>query len=696
VTSPRIVPFLLLAAAWWPGRLVGIFDGAPLDTALDAIFLGLLLPILLWLVPSACRDRRVQFLVITLLAWKAVSSTLVQDGLCVRVFPARAGADGAITALKNWDVRTDWRSAEPACSAIADRPYVEDRQFPLWLLYNFPVAGHETPQGGEPRSAEARLIMTGTILVDGGGVLRLWTSPSVAAALTVNGAPAPVTGVSLAAGNHDVVIDATVRDFNWILAPLWNDEDLFSEATVTVAPLSTIDRLVRPWANWIAFLLIAALLALLFAHAYAAIREWQLIAWIVLSAAAGASVAAYVPQRNWHFAALLVLVGCLVRVPDGLKSIRGAFLLVAPAWLALNIVHVFHDKGFGRMDLLMAGNDWWSFQGYAYRIYMQGFWLEGGETVFWFQPFYRWIAGALHLLFGQSPIGENYWDALAVVIFALFSFEVVRSIYGFRWGCAASVVTLTTFLSGPGYVFVGRGLSEISSAAFIYCGALLICRAREQNRVRLLFIAGAFAVLGVWTRLNNLPMAIALAAFAWPLSQPSAALWRPRTLFANAWYPALVLVPMVIAVGMVLFMLRTWYYTGVFSLFHGTQATSLAVWKPGMTAGEAALAMLDSVMMIATTADPPRYHNGALPIMAGAALSLAALSGAGWVGRLPLPLIALTLAAFSSALVARGSAYSGRFSVHVVGATVAVVMCAIAHLATQPNARRQPTVSAGE
>jgi hypothetical protein len=678
----------MLAAAWWPGRLVGIFDGAPFDTALDAIFLGLLLPILLWLLPAACRDRRIQLLVITLLAWKAVSSTLVQDGLCVGVFPTRAGADGTITALKNWDARTDWRSKVPVCSAIADRPYVEDRQFPLWLIYNFPVAGHETPRGGEPRSAEARVVMTGTVLVNGGGVLRVRTSPAVEARLSVDGVSAGAEGVALAAGAHDVIIDATVRDFGWILEPQWNEQNLFSAATVTVAPPSTIDRLVRPWANRISFMLVTAWLALLLAHAYAAIRDWQVLTWIAVSAAAGAIVAADVPQRYWHYASLLLLGTCLVRVPDGLRNMRGAFLLFFPAWLGLNVVHIYYDKGFGRMDLLMPGNDWWNFQGYAYRIYMQGFWLEGGEPVFWFQPFYRWIAGALHLLFGQSPIGENYWDAVAVMIFALFSFEAVRIRHGFRWGCAAGALAVTTFLSGPGYVFVGRGLSEISSAAFIYIGALLVIRAREHNRVQLLFAAGAFAVLGAWTRLNNLPMAIAIAVFAWPLSQRSSSLWKVRTLVSDAWSPALVIVPLVIAFGMFLFTLRTWYYTGVLGLFHGTQATSLAVWMPDMTVAEGVRAMFDSVLMIATTTDPPRYHDGALPVMAGAALSLAALSGAGWLGRLPLPLIAFTLAAFSSALVVRGSAYSGRFSIHVVGATVAVVIWAAAELASTLNIRR--------
>lgn len=673
-----MLPILALAALWWPGRLAGVFDGAPLDTALDAVFLGLLAPILLWLLPAARRDRRVQLVAIALLAWKALSSTMAQDGLCVRVLPTRAGADGAVSALKNWDVRTDWRSAEPVCSAIADRPFLEDRQFPLWLLYNFPVAGHETPRGGEPRSAEARLIMSGMVVADTAGVLRVRTSPTLTVRVTVDGNPVGIDGVSLAAGPHDVVIDATVREFNWILAPLWNGEDLFRASTVTVSPLSSVDLIVRPWARGISPGLVSALLLLLATHLYAAMGDRQVLGWIAASAAAGALTAAFVPQRRWHYVALLLLVACALRVPAGLRNVRGAFLLLAPAWLALNVVHVYYDKGFGRMDLLMPGNDWWNFQMYAYRIYMQGYWLEGGEPLFWFQPFYRWIAGALHLLFGQSPVGENYWDAVAVVVFTLFCFEAVRLVHGFRWGCAAGAVALVTFLSGPGYVFVGRGLSEISSAAFIYLAALLVIRARDETSVPLALAAGGLAVVGVWTRLNNLPIALGVAAFAWPLTEPSATVWKPRSWFANAWPPALIVVPAALALGMSVFALRTWYYTGIFSVFHGTQAATLAVWKPGMPAGEVARAMLDSVLMVATTTDPPGYHNGALPIMIGAALSLAAVSGLGWVGRLPLPLVGFTLAAFSSALVARGTSYSGRFSIHVVGATVAVTMCAIA------------------
>jgi hypothetical protein len=94
-------------------------------------------------------------------------------------------------------------------------------------------------------------------------------------------------------------------------------------------------------------------------------------------------------------------------------------------------------------------------------------------------------------------------------------------------------------------------------------------------------------------------------------------------------------------------------------------------------------------MMLAMTTDPPRYHNGAIPILAGAALSLAALVGAPLARRLPLILVAWTIAGFVPALLVRGNGYSGRFSVHLVGATVAVVICALAAAAPRAAAARQ-------
>ena len=196
---PRLVAVLALAALWWPARLAGIFDGAPFDSASDAIVLGLLLPLLLWLMPEVCRDRRAQVLVIALLAWKAFSAlTLVQDGLCVRV--SAPAADGGRVTVKNWDVRTDWLSPNPACSAIATRSYVEERLFPVWLPFNFPAAKAAAP---------IQLTMSGTIGVEEAGALGVRAGPSVDATARSDG--------------HRVEIDATLNaEQNWTLIPTWN------------------------------------------------------------------------------------------------------------------------------------------------------------------------------------------------------------------------------------------------------------------------------------------------------------------------------------------------------------------------------------------------------------------------------------------------------------------------------------------
>ena len=233
-------------------------------------------------------------------------------------------------------------------------------------------------------------------------------------------------------------------------------------------------------------------------------------------------------------------------------------------------------------------------------------------------------------------------------------------------GIVAGALALTVYLSGPGHVFIGRGLSEISSAGCIYLSALCVIAAREPRSLRLLLAAGVFGVLGVWTRLNNLPMALAAAIFAWPLDAPASTIWKPREWTVNLWRRAAVAVPAALAIGMGLFALRTWYYTGEFSVFFGTQGGARAVWQPGMALRDAASAACSSVMMVAPR-DPPRFHNGDVAILAGAAFSAMAFVGVPLVRRLPLALVVFTIAGFASALLARGSAYSGRFSVHVVG-----------------------------
>jgi len=259
----------------------------------------------------------------------------------------------------------------------------------------------------------------------------------------------------------------------------------------------------------------------------------------------------------------------------------------------------------------------------------------------------------------------------------LFAYLTVARLRGFAWGMFAALIPLVMFLVGPALEFVGFGLSEISSASFIY----LACFFAMRNRGADAMVAGVLVTLGFWTRLNNLPMGIAVAAFALPLATATGDWWRiPRWLPLVRWR-IVVAIAAVLIVGCLLFSWRTWYYTGVFGLFHGTQRDFLAVWKPGMTFREAVPAMISSVMMVVTGQDPPRFALHASPLVAGGLISIAAVLGIRGFRDAPLPVVAMFIAGLSGALITRGWGHEGRFSVHLYGSAASLCGWAIGSLA---------------
>ena len=68
----------------------------------------------------------------------------------------------------------------------------------------------------------------------------------------------------------------------------------------------------------------------------------------------------------------------------------------------------------------------------------------------------------------------------------------------------------------------------------------------------------------------------------------------------------------------VLFAARTWYYTGIFSVFYGTQRQYLTLWPAGAGLWTVATAMADSVFMVLSVNDPPRWDPYALPVLCDA------------------------------------------------------------------------------
>jgi hypothetical protein len=311
---------------------------------------------------------------------------------------------------------------------------------------------------------------------------------------------------------------------------------------------------------------------------------------------------------------------------------------------------------------------------------MNGFWLEGGSKVFDYQPLYRWMTGALHLIFGDSSVGEAYWDAICLLMGAAVAFVLVERTAGFRWAVAAAAATLATFSLGTIWYFVGRGLSEVSAAGWGFLAALTLLRNRGA-RPALAMLAGAFAVLMFYARLNHLLFAVCLLALPIPLAVPSR--WRDALHEAasiNVCAAALYLGTF--AAGIALFATRTWWYTGVFSLLYGTSLKNNDTGLRLTTLGDGAVwtRIWHSLRALVWMNEPPSPDPRAALVVVGVLLSAAALLQVPKVNRLPLSIAVVTIGACVSSFLAHTHNYPGRMSIHLAPFAIAMTATAGARL----------------
>jgi hypothetical protein len=187
-----------------------------------------------------------------------------------------------------------------------------------------------------------------------------------------------------------------------------------------------------------------------------------------------------------------------------------------------------------------------------------------------------------------------------------------------------------------------------------------------------------FAVLAFYSRLNNLPSALATIVFAVPLTVPATAAWHPVALFKRAALKPVASVMLAVAASIHGLALRTYYYTGVYDPFYGTARDHLSTVQPGDSLGTTVRNMIDSVLVLVTMQDPPRFDVRAVLVLAGCAVALLALLRLPRFRDLPFAPVAWCLAGLSGALFARGTSYVGRFSIHLIPVAVALVTCAAA------------------
>ena len=660
-------------ALLWPSRIASAFDGVPLDQPLEAILIGLAFPWLLVCDVAFLRRRFGRILIVVLLISRVASQFFTQEGWCVQFEPTRPYVIGQAGAPHAWDVRADWRSPNPACSAIETRSYHSLAEFPVWF-FNLPPAKEGFPVAADrPPAAVTRIRVTGFLHSSQAGTIQIERTPDVQGALSVD-ARRDVEAAPVGPGTHLVVFDGLLTGAEWRFVPEWNGQDLWGGALATTRPPRRIDIVYSGAVRMITTVAVVCLFAGWMASAIAAIRDAAVLAWATTAALilAGLLIGDHDDAARW---AIVALIGAAaVPVRPAARSLRTATWMIGVPWLVF--VSVPALAAVGRVTLYEAGNDFWTFQRYAYRIVMQGFWLEGGSATFWFQPLYRWIAGVLHLAFGDSSVGERLWDGGCLLVGALFNFSVANRFAGFRAGLLAAVLPLAVFVLGTPHYLMGRGLGEISSAGFIYLAAAFALDGERPFAAA--FAAGLLAALGFYARLNNLPMAVGVAVFAIPGDVPARALVSGRAWWSRVSWRSIVVISCSLALAALFLAWRTWHFTGVFSVFYGTQRDHLALWSAGMPWSTAARRSFESVWMVLSVNDPPRLDPFALPVVGGAIVCVLAVVGVPRFRDVPLSLVLFFFTSIAGAIVARGSAYAGRFSVHVLPVTTAALVCGLA------------------
>ena len=644
----------LFVALLWPSHALSLVDGVPLDGRTEALLIGLAVPALVWIHGTFLDRTAARVAIVALLAVKiAGTALLTQGGLCATFSTAAPYNTNVLTIpideprglLRSWDVRADWRAESPACTAVIDRPYADATAFPAWFV-NITDYGTSGPR-------HIAMDVTGYIRTSESGEFVIATDPGV------TGAPA---ATRLDAGTHRVEFHATLTGDRWRLIPQWNGRDAFSATALTIAEPHAVDRFAPVFSVLQTSLALALVVGWVLSMAFAYCASSAALIWCV--AVSGVFAAIGTAGRFERLAPLMLFGAAFVPLAEPHKNLRGLALLVGVPWLALIAGHALPQIGhFSAYSV----DDWLAYQVAGYRIFMNGFWLEGGSKAFDYQALYRWISGAIHLGFGDSSVGEAYWDAYCLFFGACVAFVLVRRAAGFRWAVAAAAATLATFSLGTIWYFVGRGLSEVAAAGWGFLAALVLLRERGPSGAAAAG-AGVLAVLMFYTRINHLLFAVFLLALVPRLDLRAAAAYLGT-----------------LAAGVALFATRTWWYSGVFSIVYGTSLKNNDTGLRPATLMEPAVwsRIWHSLRALVWMNEPPSPDPRALLVVSGVVLSVLALLQVPKVNRLPLSIAIVTLGACASSFLAHTHNYPGRMSIHLAPFAIAMTAIAGAKLLTR-------------
>jgi hypothetical protein len=462
----------------------------------------------------------------------------------------------------------------------------------------------------------------------------------------------------------------------WAFAPTVGGASIWEAPLVTSTTPSALDKAMAPWAWLVAPALCLLIIGLVLIAALEPIlASGPALAWVAASSVAAIGLAIAPMDTLQRLAGALTLGAVLAPIAAARRSVTTTAWMVGAPWLVF-----FAAVSIGSVGRFSAYSvdDWLAYQIAGYRIYLNGYWLEAGTLAFDYQPLYRWITGALHLVFGDSSVGEIYWDASLLLAGALIAFQFAVAA-GFRWGVTAAAMTLATLTLATPWHVIGRGLSEITAAGFAF--AALACLFEPRN-MRWVALAGVMAALMFYARLNHLLWAPCLVFMLLPRCGSDARSVR-SAIAALPWNAAGVYLG-VFGAAIVAFMTRTWYFTGHFSLFYGTALrhndTGLRPWS--VFDADVWSKVGHSVAGLVFMNEPPRPDPRSLVLVAGTIVAVLALLQFPMARRIPAALLLVTMGGVIGAFLAHSHGYPGRFSVHLVPLASALTAIAASTMTT--------------
>ncbi len=216
-------------------------------------------------------------------------------------------------------------------------------------------------------------------------------------------------------------------------------------------------------------------------------------------------------QPNWMIwlNAVIFLLFLLHRKPGRSLAVAWLFFITSLVWTW------FYLPSLNATFLRIAGTDMLTYEGFARLILYSGS-LQGGEDIFYYQPFYRYLVFIYHLVFGD---GDSLRSAFmfSLILFGIWKLteELTPSNWS-QWKARYKMVFIFICISVLLLIndrimwWVIQGISETATWILLPWGLWLIVVKDRQRHAAWIGLLLGFSLI---TRTNHLPAIVFLLLF---------------------------------------------------------------------------------------------------------------------------------------------------------------------------------------